>query len=82
MDHIMTVRDVIEQLQGYDPDLPVMIGVCKYPEEMPTHNWLDHETSEVIAVEQDDISIHDNGGVIIFGCELADYSKERHFAGG
>ena len=32
MDGIMTVADMIEVMQGFEPTAPVMVAVIKYPE--------------------------------------------------
>lgn len=86
MDEIMTVRQVIEELQGRDPDAPVMVAVIKYPEEfsirfkdgIPT--WSESSDVECIPLEVGEITTtHD--GVVMMAVELADYDAQRHFAG-
>lgn len=86
MDGIMTVREVIEELTGRDPDAPVMIAVIKYPEEftirfkdgIPT--WADSSDVECLPLETGEIiTTHD--GAVVMAVELADYDAQRHFAG-
>lgn len=86
----MTVRELMHELEGCNPDAPVMIAVCKYPEEFAMRrqegvpdapwSWMNGTDVEVIPLEDEDIS--EQEGMIVLCVELTDYSEQRHFAGG
>lgn len=86
MDGIMTVREVIEDLAGRDPDAPVMIAVIKYPEEFAIRfkdgvaTWSDSSDVECVALETGEITTT-HEGVVMIAVELADYDVRRHVAG-
>ena len=85
MDGIMTVREVIEDLTGRDPDAPVMIAVIKYPDEfairfkdgIPT--WTDSSDVECVPLETGEITTT-HEGVVMIAVELAEYDAKRHVA--
>lgn len=85
MDGIMTVREVIEDLTGRDPDAPVMIAVIKYPDEfairfkdgIPT--WADSSDVECVPLETGEITTT-HEGVVMIAVELAEYDARRHVA--
>lgn len=85
MDGIMTVREVIEDLTGRDPDAPVMIAVIKYPDEfairfkdgVPT--WADSSDVECVPLETGEITTT-HEGVVMIAVELAEYDAKRHVA--
>lgn len=87
MDGIMTVSEVIEELQQRDPDAPVMIAVIKYPEEFTVRfkdgipSWSDSSDVECLPLEPGEITTT-HEGVVMFAVELADYDAERHLTHG
>lgn len=90
MDDIMTVRDLIAELEQRDPDLPVMIAVVKYPEEFNwkeskvdgTMTWMDSTDVEVHPLEHGEVTMQENPNMLVLAVELMDYDAQRHFAGG
>jgi hypothetical protein len=91
MEGIVTVGELIAELQKQPQDAPVMIAVIKYPEEFAVRfkpnddgdleaNWADSPDIELVPYEADDITMQ--RGVCTIAVELTDYSLQRHYAGG
>lgn len=86
MDGIMTVADLIAELQEYPAEAPVMVAVIKYPEEFKVQikdgsaSWSNHTDVECQPLEHEEITMID--GVVHLAVELTDYDAQRHFAGG
>ena len=87
MEGMLTVKDLIEELQTRDPNLPVMIAVIKYPEEFEVRfvdgvpDWTHHTSVECHPLEGDG-AVCNIDDIIYIAVELDDYSEQRHFAGG
>jgi hypothetical protein len=83
MDGIMTVREVIEELSGRNPDAPVMIAVIKYPDEFAIRfkdgvpSWADSTDVECIPLETGEITTT-HEGVVMMAVELEEYDAVRH----
>lgn len=86
MEGIMTVREMIEELEQLPQDAPVMIAVIKYPEEFQVKvtngnvSWTESTTVECHPLEAGEITVID--GIVHVAVELMDYDEQRHFAGG
>ena len=88
MDGILTVADMIEVMQGFEPTAPVMVAVIKYPEEFAIRvrdgeaSWADHTDVECQPLSDEEGDITLINGTVMISVELTDYDAQRHFAGG
>lgn len=89
MEGILTVAEMIETLEQYDPDTPVMIAVIKYPEEFTIRRdlegrptWSDSTDVECQPLSDEEGEITLVNGTVMIAVELTDYDAQRHFAGG
>lgn len=86
MQGIMTVQELMTELEKMPPNIPVMIAVVKYPEEFGVEikdgepSWMDHDDVEVQPLEDGEITLQE--GFVCITTELNDYDAQRHFAGG
>jgi hypothetical protein len=83
---IMTVKDLIRELTEMPMEAPIMVAVVKYPEEFAIRikegelSWSDSTDVEVLPLEMGEVTMQ--RGCVTFAVELADYSLNRHLAGG
>lgn len=86
MEGIMTVEDLIHDLQQYPPDAPVIVAVIKYPEEFAIRikdgewSWDESTDVECHPLDPEEITLQHN--MLYLAVELEDYDEQRHFAGG
>ena len=84
MENVMTVREVIRELEDLPPDAPVMITVVKYPAEFAVRDtdeggrWDLGTDVECHPLEDGEITLQQ--GLVYFTTELTDYEEARAHA--
>ena len=82
MEGIMTVKDLIEELQGMNQDAPVFLAVTKYPGEFRIDfidgegRWMDHSDVECSPLTPDEIIDHPSG-IVYISAEVEEFNQER-----
>lgn len=87
MEGMVTVAELITQLQEFPGDALVMVPVIKYPGEFELKQdregkwrWDNGTDVEVIPFEQDDLVLQDGQCWLVV--ELTEYNEERAMIGG
>jgi hypothetical protein len=87
MDNIIHVRELIEELEQFPDDCPIMIAVIKYPGEFAIRTTQEGELRwdlgtdvEVNPLEEGEISLHE--GQVWLQVELEEYDTERALLNG
>jgi hypothetical protein len=88
MEGIMTVADLIEELQGMTQDAPVFLAVLKYPgefrikwDEEGVGDWMNHSEYECSPLTPDEIIDHPSG-IVYISAEVEEFNEERWMLNG
>lgn len=77
---LMNVGDLIDELQQFDREAPLLIAVVKDPSNLFTEEtperWIDSQTIEAVPIMIEDV--HNIDGIVYIMAELEDLEEQEH----